>query len=525
MKLAVTLLLGLSLGGALLFAQRNLSSPQEPIQGKQRQERIKRNQGYGMNGAVKGRVVLDDGSPASGFVVTALFQQRKTGGEGEGDAVTDSKGNFIVEGLGKDQFYVIVSNEGKPYVVPRPAFVDLRTNTSVSVPDLHLKLGPLVTVRVKNAETGQPVPGLVASSRSHGSPQEAGVKTNANGEASFRTDRLEFILRVEDEDKIRGYGPAPGYALMKEIKLSGVEPVVWETLVYKNGGQRKAAVFTGVVVDTSGNPVGGATVNMQRDNEYVRAISDTGGRFELKTVRIRSLEDPVRSAAVMANKGNIRAFRVVSAAETWNGIRMVLGTEPRVLVTGRLIDQRGRPLNAARILYLETFGVDVGSNARRGTFYTKSDGTFTFDDFHVGADYTFSFGSFYEGNKRLGVAQVPEKSSYLLTADGWKLGSIVVPTADRVVEGILTDQEGRPVTKDVMLLLKGKYTSRSAFPDKNGSFKFEAAVDEPLSVWVFGGVDGGYRTGADSPDLFLKMNLGPSQNKLKLSVKLRPVKP
>ncbi|MEZ0327866.1 MAG: collagen binding domain-containing protein [Fimbriimonas sp.] len=523
MRLASIVFIGLVLCGAILFAQLSSPTKEDP----RRADRIRRNVAMGMNRVIKGRVLLDDGKPAEGFVVNARFKMHQTGAPGEGDAVTDAKGYYEIQGLGKDEFYVSVAHSEKPYVIPPGTLVDLTATTSATLPDILLRLGPEVTIRVKDAETGEPVKGLSVTWNYMAMGDHQPPKTDANGEARFRVGYLEFGLRVEDENRNDGYGQAPGYPLSKGVKLATVQPVTWDLLVYKNFIQPRPAVFRGVVEDLDGNPVAGANVRMQRYNDSLRTVTDKAGRFEFKTFRIQFHEDPERGAAVMAQKGDARAFKVVSAKETWGTIRVTLGTEPRGIVKGRVVDQHGRPLDGCRIHYWETFGIAIGSVGPSATQYTRPDGTFQLTELHPRANYSFSFGSFYEHDqKRLGIVRVPNGNrDYVLTSEGLDLGTITVPTAEHTVEGTIVDTAGRPVTKEVSLNLKGAFTDLSAYPDEQGRFKFEGVVDEPLTLWVFGGINGGYRTGPDSPDLFLKKSVQPNQRNLRLQVKLRPVKP
>ncbi|MGV3614773.1 MAG: MSCRAMM family protein [Fimbriimonas sp.] len=521
MKRLFVLILGVAAGSALLWAQLGGRLSEDE---KRRQMRVRQNEAMGMKGIVRGRVVFENGSPAVGFPVGARFKFHQTGAPGEGNAVTDAQGNYEIRGLASQEFFVGVGNSGKPYILPRPVLVSLFKSSSERLPDFVLRLGPEVTVRVKDAERGTPVPNLaVKVTDAMGMAREGGI-TDAKGEARFRADVLEFTLTVEDPNRQNGYGQAPGQPLGRRVELDKVKPVLWDVLAYRDWTQPHPAVFKGVVQDRSGAPVPGARVRMQRYNDSLTATADAKGRFEFKTFRIQHHEDPARGAALMATKGDARAFRVVSAQETWGTIRLVLGTEGRGLVTGRVVDQHGKPLSACRIHYWETFGIAVGSVQPSETLYTEGDGQFTLRDLHPGAAYTFSFGSYYDRNKPLGTVTLPKTGVYSLTQKGLDLGTIVVPTADRVIHGTIVDAGGRPVTEKVILNLHGEFTTAQAFPDAQGHFTFQGVVDEPTTLSVFVGEDGFYRTGSDSPDLLLKQEVKPGESRLEIKVKLRPAK-
>jgi hypothetical protein len=537
MKKAVAIaVVGIAAAGAVVWAQLSrptspssaVASPRASSQkpdpsGLPPQGRISRNQELVMTGTVTGRVLFQDGSPAPGFRVSARFQMHQTGAPGEGDAVTDANGRYTIQYLGKDRFLVGVDRGNQPYLVPNSVRVDLTKTTTASLPDFTLQLGPEVTVRVRDAETNQPVPGLVVSAAFPGGPGSP-TPLSANGEAKFRVGMLEFDLTISDPNQHEGYGPAPGYSFSKRVSLKAVSPVDWEVLAYENWAQPRAAVFSGIVVDRRGNPVVAANVRLQRYNDNLQAISDRQGRFKFQTMRVSVHEDPLRGAAIMAEKRKARAFAVLSAAETWQPIRLVLGDEPNVLVRGRILDQHGRPLGNCRIHYWETFGTSVGSVQPSATHYAEADGSFTLENLHPGATYTFSFGSFYEGNKRAGVVKIPAQGVIRLSDKGLDLGTITVPRADASIAGVVRDESGRPVSKNILINVVGKTTDLPAYPDEAGRFKIEGVVDEPLRIRVFVGSERFYRTGDDSPDKLLDQTVRAGDQGIVLRVKMRLAK-
>lgn len=487
--------------------------------------RVQRAEAAGMRNTISGRVLGPDGDPAPNALVIARFRMHQTGAPGEGSALTGEDGKFVIRGLGQNDFMVGPARMDD-YVVPPPVNVNLQEQSSATVGDFKLVLGPQVTVKVTDAETHEPVEGLSIELGDLGMSRRT-FQTDAKGTARFRADVLEFEMNVRDSIERPRISQAPGHPLGHQVKLDRPMAVEWNLLVYRDNAQGKPAVFRGVVVDDADKPVSGANVTLHRYNDHIRLTTNAKGEFAAETFRIAVYEDPQRAAAVTVTKGDQRAFRVVTAEETWNGIRMVLGTEKPGVVRGRVVDEHGQPLSACRFTYWETFGIAIGSVGPDNTYYTNADGTFELKHLHPGAYYTFGFGDFYEGNRRAGSVHIPEFGSapMTMTEQGIDLGTVVVPRADRTVGGRVVQENGKLNPSSITILLKGKYTSLSTSPNAAGVFRFEGVVDEPLTLSVFSGNRGVFRTGKDSPDRLLDRKVARGENSMVIKYRMRPALP
>lgn len=517
---------GLALAGALGLVL--LSAQMTP---SEQAQRVARNEAMGMRGVIKGRVTYADGSPAVGFAVGAGFQMHKTGAPGEGFAVTDGDGRYEIRGLAKDRFQVGVSNGGKPYLQPAIKLIDLTKKSSASGIDFVLRLGPEVHIQVRDAETGAPVPGLRLDN--HWEPFGSGrvVVTDAKGEIHTRMGSLRFSLSLSDPNESRKYGQAPGYFFAKEFDLKKVETVRWNTLAYRNWVEDRPATFSGVVVDESNRPVPDARVQLIRGGSPQVVKTDSLGTFRFETRRIRDFENDPGGAVLIAEKGNKAVSLMAKAADTWKPMRLMLVSGVYGQLTGRIVDERGKPLPFCNVSYVGFWGSSFAQPSVTGDPGKQADaqGRFVIPNLFPQCGYSLTVGTQFAGGK-LGQTIIPAnalKGHYVRVAPGQTkdLGTIMVPRADRVIVGQLLDPSGRPVTKDVIVIVKGAHTYLPANPDKAGKFRLEGLVDEPLTVGVFGGRNGGYRTSDDSPDKLLARPIGRKETTLRLVVKPRRVAP
>ncbi len=522
----VLLIAGLLSYPVLLGFQRLRMIPSEVI--ANRNERL-----YGYKGVVTGHVRFDDGSPAAGFPVGARFLQHRTGAAGEGSAVTDGDGRFEIRGLASYAFSVYAGNDDKPYVVPEPIQVDLTRSQRAEGIDFVLRLGPMVSVRVTDAETGRPVSGLLLTTRPGGGPGSSLGRTDDDGRAQGRVSLLTFDLSLSDPRTDRSYGPAPGYRFWRHVELDRPTDVEWEVRAYRGANSYHPALFRGVVVDLKGNPVPGAFVRLDRNGCQI-TTSDRKGRFSFKSSRMQDPGGGRGGAVIQAHKGPMSGSVVPTAAETWGTIRIVLDSAAQGAVFGRVVDLAGNPARNCRINYYGLFG--TGQEINQVIFDTTStddNGRFLIDRLPLEGGYKFSFGG-PSNDQDFGITSVPRGAlnDLMRVSAGERkdLGTIAVPLADQGVGGVIVDEDGGPPKGAILVELTGEHTSLPAYPDGSGHFEFKAVASEPLTLKVFVGTKGPgtsafFRAGDDSPDMLLKTSVRAGERHLHLVVKMRPAKP
>lgn len=459
---------------------------------------------YGFKGVITGRVTLGDGKPAVGFPVIARFVPRQSEVPGEGEAITDAQGRYRIHGLHPQDFWVQAQNGGRPYV-PGPARVirlEQYPNKTAANVDFTLHLGPQITVRVHDAQTGVPVAGLAVSAYNSG--PEAGV-TDARGELKLRVSRLDTDLRIENRE-IQGHyvSAAPGYSFYRRLKFNSVSDlrvVTWDVKTYSDDPRLNAVILRGIVTGPEGRPVGGATVRMgQRggSSEEHKTTTDAAGRFSFATYRMQIGEYDTgnrwRKGGILieARKGGLSAFHLATPDETWTTIPVQIRHEERPFVTGQAVFPNGKPAAGVPIHYSEAF-LDASAYFQKNGGATDANGRFTIGGLSPDAYYQFTFGGWYlryGGNPGFGETRVPDvkytSGQMRLKSGEWRrdLGRVVIWPASSVVAGRLVGPNGSRARGSLDVTITGKHTNVFALSEADGRFRLEHIVREPLTLTV-----------------------------------------
>ena len=203
------------------------------------EEAARRQEREGMRGVIQGRVLLDNGEPAVGVLVEANFKRHQTGAQGEGCAVTDSRGRYRIHGLNPyywkstpQDFYVQVYGVDQPFLPDPGRIVPLgktRHHTAIHV-DFTMHRAPVITVRVRDAVTGAPVVGMSVSSENGGINRVEGV-TDAKGEYRFRARDLQTEIRLQAiQSKYLIIDSAPSSGFYHEIRFASLAELHGVTL-------------------------------------------------------------------------------------------------------------------------------------------------------------------------------------------------------------------------------------------------------------------------------------------------------
>lgn len=481
-------------------------------------ERATRNERlYGFRGVIAGRVTFADDRPARGFRVVARFVTHQTGAPGEGEATTDADGRYEIRGLNPQNFHVAVENGGKPYIVPSPRRVDLRARTDGV--DFVLRLGPQITVRVRDAQTGRPIAGMTveANPALYASPAPVGT-TDARGEFQFRAGQLEVEMRLRAGGSLAAnIEAAPGYSFYHTLHLTPGQDVTWDVKTYQQALQSVLIHFHGTVIGPNGAPVAEALVRMLRNSDEQRAMTDEAGRFTFQGPRITQAEHQQHGIILRADKGGLSAVKFLTAKESWGNIVVRMYDVQRPSLTGVVTDAEGRPEVGVPILCMELFpgmSSQLSIHNKNGGI-TDDEGRFTITDLSPDGVYQLHFGGWPQypgGSPNFGRAEYPEVKYTrdwlrLHAGECRNIGRMIVPTADAVIAGRVIGPEGAPTPLPVAILIRGKHTE--VYPELavDGRFRAEHLVREPLMLGVYAVHDRYFRTGPDSPDLIYQMPL------------------
>lgn len=460
------------------------------------------NEKWGLRGIIAGRVTFADGRPAPGFHVQARFTEPQSGAQGENEGVTNPDGRYEIRGLNPQGFSVSVFTAQTPYLSPSRRVDVPRPDGRVNNVNLVLVPGPVVTVRVRDAETGAPVPGMAVSKSLlyEGTNQPAGT-TDATGMLVLRLNRLEASLDVEPPASERNrIVAAPSYDFHYYLKMPRSQAVTWDIKTYADRNAFSTRLFRGRVLGPDGKPVVGAGVTLRRDNNEPRTLTDNEGRFSFQVRRIEPSEMWSQTSGVTpkpmtlrVEKGNLSALVFPTPDETWEGITVRLRPNVQTAVRGRVTDEQGKPLAGISVEYLELFqGTPSSENIhRRNGGVTDVTGGFFIAGLSSEAVYQFTFGGYSQfGHGHLwGQTKFPNISY----SNGWlrlrkgetrKLEPIAVYSASNIVSGIVVDAAGLP-QKNLLVSVTGPHTNFTNTTDAQGHFQVENIVNEPLLLGVF----------------------------------------
>lgn len=129
------------------------------------------------------------------------------------------------------------------------------------------------------------------------------------------------------------------------------------------GSSQSGRLVIGKVVDVSGNPVPGATVQVQGGGPQATTLSQGGFRLDGVGSGVRRLTASVNSNGVNYT-GSTQAL-VLENADVSNANIQVSPTNQQAAITGTVRDQSGRPLRDARV-FLAVF-VSAGSDTSDGS--------------------------------------------------------------------------------------------------------------------------------------------------------------
>jgi large repetitive protein len=316
--------------------------------------------------SIRGRVRDREGSGIAGAAVSAT--RRGSGSPSEGEAVCEEDGSFLVGGLEAGSHDVSV-------VAPGYAAAHATTTPGGEPLDLVLEPGGEIAGRVVDAD-GSPVDDAQVSVEDESQPRGPG--RYSGGRADEGDGR--FVLR----DVAAGtYSLEVRAASRGEASMTGVRVAAARTTSVGTITLGRGVVVQGVVVDSEGNGIPGATVGAERDANrrtgQLRTQTGSTGAFELRGV-------PIGAVYVSASHPAYAPAREVAATVDPEKepvpVRIVLVRGGRI--EGRALYRDGRPFVGGRV---SCYPLDSrGGGMRWETAAIDAGGSFVLD--HVPAGRT-----------------------------------------------------------------------------------------------------------------------------------------
>ena len=486
-----------------------------------------------------GQVLKDDGIPAAGVSVVARSTHYISAAPAA-EAVTDAAGRYTITiDTGRSrrlfasdpaappdtEFSVTVEGQKPLFLLPLSQAVTLTPGVPRPGVDFRLTTGPQVTLRVRDALTGQPVPGVLAqyqTNQPYSSSKVTAGATDAQGKLKFRVPSLfADISLVPPGGTNPSIQAAPGYSFYRQIYEKSLQDIVWDMRTYPINPPATPIVWHGVVLLADGKPASGAKVSLLRPNSEVLLTTDHTGHFSatLPPVSLGEYQGVYPAVAILAQDGDQNAVEVPTPEAIWSGITVQLSRKPLASYFGTVVGANGQPEAGVAVSCRGGLTAAYGAGIERATV-TDAAGRFTLAGLPAGRyQVNFGGGSYGLITRPPSDPGYPYSKTILTLGDGEQhdFGTLTVLPADQVVAGQIVDAAGKPVSAEITVIVHGAQTSQTASLDGEGRFRADHVVREPLILDLYrADADHVTRLGQDSPDLFRKVPVEAGQENVRV---------
>lgn len=426
-------------------------------------------------GTIKGRVVFEDGRPGAHLTVKCARlwsneHQRTT---------TDAEGNFLFTGLGRDPYFLhVLPDEKLSDWVSERLVVYPAEGEKLVVPDLKLIRGVLLKGKVTERGTGRPLPNIRIESQLQQRIQQVGgfslvpvpgptAQTDKQGVFQLRLPPGQWRIYPQV------FSDTP-YLLDQEVwnvplitvSPEGIEPLHFELI--------RGIPLKGEVVLPNGKPAVKATVSVIAEWRQEEWSTNEKGRFEGRTSF-----HPDHPVSLYALSGDRKYGASVDLLPRKRPVvRLRLRSLPAL--KGAVTDRQGKPIAGARV-EVQIFQEE---NQFAETLHLLS----------LNADRHGRFTLYLIPRLRYRVLVTAEgfgsDARYPVEIGETKSLRFALHRANKVLEGLVTDQEGNPlagaavwVARTVTIGNRIYYEDRhDTSTDDQGRFRFALS---PGRWWVW----------------------------------------
>lgn len=412
--------------------------------------------------AVAGRVVNAlDNAPIEGIVVTA--QRRNYAVEPE-TAVSGGDGAFSFTGLAVDA-YVFDIDDPVRALESGPVSVDVTGGGREAV-ELRVVMGGVVRGRLVDSETREGIAGGRVTANAEGGRGVRRTSEPTDSAGAFEIVGLSAgAYRLTPSTMLRGYP-----SMMRGDQGVAVQVTANQVLEGIEVEVRRGVTISGIVVHPDGTPVSGATVRGQGTGWQDQTPTSPDGTFVL--AGLRGADQVSVSAEATGFETSTQGPYDVPE-QGLEGLRLVLDLARTGLIAGKVVDEKGRPLEA-KILGMVEERSFPGTPA---AYATGPDGAFILMDLAPGLWRLY--GSY--------KSEVQQELQQVRLAPGQQVRhlTLVLPVGDRLsILGRVTDGEGKPVRASITILQVtggdgGQTLSATGFSATDEDGNYEAGGLEP----------------------------------------------
>lgn len=364
--------------------------------------------------------------------------------------------------------------------VPRYWVVVQEGKTTKGI-DLTLTQGGLITGRVRDAATGQPLrqAWIVVSEAPWWRQTRVAYQTIVDAGGRFQ-------VRVPPRDySLIAYGPHRGYEYKESASpVTVAKGKTAEVPDFALSSVRQRTV-QGQVLGSEGKPLADVVVTVEgRFGTPVETKTNESGIFVFDDLDATM---DWRLRAGKANWGLKSPVTVISGGESEGNLILRLEPIPQVTVRGRVIDEHDNPVRGAQVTLFVVHRYEQGSRSMPlVTTLTDADGLYRFPDVWVNHVIRLemqrtgyiSGESFDAGDPGFYPTEKPSEDLVMRRADG-------------IVRGVVLDHNGKPVAgADVQAyetyrypnVSGSRFTGSETFTDAKGNFELRHLPAGTLSL-------------------------------------------
>ena len=397
-------------------------------------------------GRIEGHLTYGDtGAPVTNAMVMLEPVHPTTGW---GRARVGANGNYLLVNLPAGMYNLNLYEGPEGWTAVAKEFIKIGEGETVSNVDLTLVRGGIITGRVTDQDTNEPIADHHISFHDAARPESQaavhGTETDKIGVYHFRAAPGRTLV----------YTSAPaGYQEVGQVKKY-VDVVEGETIAV-DFQFSKGIELMGRILTATGEPVAGARITGLQNWHTEYGSSDESGVFTIGGLRSGQRLNLKAEHSGLKLRGET-GVEVQPGASI--GIRME--QYERIKVSGRVISREGKPMPSVNINLMRW---DSQRRMGQSTTITVTDGDGRFRDIGliVGDEYVISAKA--EGYREAGTEQFTATAEMTQIAD-----LILLPVGGRFfIEGRVTDTSGVPV-RGARLVCRGE-----TLTDENGNYRLE----------------------------------------------------
>ncbi len=419
---------------------------------------------------MRGRVTCaDSGKPCAGARLELRSDKRYR------YTVTDENGEYVIRDAFPSSSRLSISPAVESQCLSQSVEFDLEGVASEKNVDVVVRRGHLVMGTITVEETGEGVPGVRVQSRSR--DLDAALNVPPAESKTDHSGRFRVVV-PEGTSRIRIYGPVDGCLVPKfstrtvsfdprhyrDIEVIAGQPIEPVHFVVERG-----KVVDGVVSDSEGKPIPGATVRVYRRNNRTRHLKQTSTTDQVGRFEVSGLETLEHLELLVSHRDSGRAgFVKLEAEYSDEKVSADVTLEPAACFTGVVLLD-GKPQSGVRVAL---------SNSRfiPQTSVTDDEGRYRFELIVPGKNYGVTVSSEYHSDDKITSVQArPGETREVAVLN------VVSYTAS--VSGIVVDPQGNPVEgARISASFDGGFRGLRLPTGKDGRFVLDRLPSEPLTL-------------------------------------------